>query len=126
MNINSLKNRLRSDRPTSVVQVRMPDDVIDDLQRIAPKMGIPDYRALICHYVGKGLREDVERFEHTPIDDLIESLKRHGVSEAIIDEAVNDMAQRGKDWSYDAADILRHPQAAFMVDALSEQNNRAL
>ena len=95
MNINSLKNRLRSDRPSSVVQVRMPDDVIDDLQRIAPKLGIPDYRALICHYVGKGLREDLERFEHTPMDDLIESLKRHGVSETVIYEAVNDMAQTG-------------------------------
>lgn len=93
MHINTLKNRLRPDRPTSVVEVRMPDDVIADLNRIAPKLGMPNYQAVICHYVGKGLREDVERLEHTPVDELIESLKRHGVSEATIHEAVEDMAQ---------------------------------
>ena len=93
MNIHNLKKRLRQDRPTSVVQIRMPDDVVEDLQRIAPKLGIPDYQALICHYVGKGLREDLERLDNTPVDELIESLKRHGVSEETINEAVADMAQ---------------------------------
>ena len=71
----------------------MPDDVIEDLQQVAPKLGIPDYQALICHYVGKGLREDLERLDHTPVDELIESLKRHGVSEETIHDAVSDMAQ---------------------------------
>jgi len=81
MHINTLKKRLRQDRPASVVQVRMPDDVIEDLKRIAPKLGIPDYQALICHYVGKGLREDVER---------------HGVSETTIHEAVEDIASENQ------------------------------
>ena len=74
----------------------MPDDVIEDLKRIAPKLGIPDYQALICHYVGKGLREDVERLDHTPMDELIESLKRHGVSETTIHEAVEDIASENQ------------------------------
>ena len=95
MNINTLKKRLRQDRPTSVVEIRMPDDVIEDLKRIAPKLGIPNYQALICHYVGKGLREDLERLEYMPIDELIEHLKRRGVSEDTINEAVADMAQPG-------------------------------
>jgi hypothetical protein len=93
MKINNLRKRLRQDRPTSVVQIRMPDDVIEDLTRIAPKLGIPSYEALICHYVGKCLREDLERLEHSPIDELLESLKRHGVSEDTISEAVADMSQ---------------------------------
>ncbi len=71
----------------------MPDDVIDDLKRLAPKLGIPDYQSLICHYVGEGLRHDLERLEYTPLDELIESLKRHGVAEETIHEAVADMAQ---------------------------------
>lgn len=71
----------------------MPDDVVEDLKRIAPKLGIPDYQALICHYVGKGLREDLERFEHDPVDELINSLKRHGVSEKTISEAVAEITQ---------------------------------
>jgi len=93
MNINNLKKRLRKDRPTSVVQIRMPDDVIEDLKRIAAKLGIPSYQALICHYVGKCLRDDLERLENTPVEDLIKSLKRHGVPEETINEAVADMAQ---------------------------------
>lgn len=93
MNINTLKKRLRPDRSSSVVQVRMPDDVIADLERIAPKLGIPDYQALICHYVGKCLREDLERFEHDPVDELVNSLKRHGVSEETINEAIAEMTQ---------------------------------
>jgi hypothetical protein len=93
MKINNLKKRLRKDRSTSIIQVRMPDDVIEDLKRIAPKLGIPGYQALICHYVGKCLREDLEKLENTPVDELIKSLKRHGVSEETINEAVADMAQ---------------------------------
>lgn len=93
MNINNLKKRLRKDRPTSVVEIRIPNDVIEDLKRIAPKLGIPNYQALICHYVGKGLREDLERLEHTPIDELIEHLKRRGVPENTFNEAVADMTQ---------------------------------
>ena len=71
----------------------MPDDVIEYLQRIAPKLGIPGYEAVICHYVGKGLREDLERLENAPVEELIKSLKRHGVSEEKINEAVADMVQ---------------------------------
>jgi hypothetical protein len=93
MKINDLKKRLRKDRPYSVITLRMPDDVIEDLEHVASKLDIPGYQALVCHYVGKGLREDLERLESTPVKELIKSLKRHGVSEEIISEAVADMTQ---------------------------------
>jgi hypothetical protein len=38
-------------------------------------------------YIGQGLRVDLERFESETVTTLIASLKRRGVSDAVIDEA---------------------------------------
>lgn len=92
MKIKDLKKRLRRNRPTSVIQLRMPDDVIDDLRRVAPKLGIPDYQALICYYVGKCLREDLESPEVSPSEQLAENPEHHAVPKETADEAVADMA----------------------------------
>ncbi len=92
MKPSDLKKRLRADRPTSVVSVRMPDDVIEDLKRLSPKLGLPGIEAIICHYVGKNLRQDLERFESVPNHLLIDSLKKHGISEHVINEAIADVA----------------------------------
>ena len=92
MKINDLKKRLRKNRPTSVIQLRIPDDVIDDLRRVAPKLDTPDYQALICYYVGKCLREDLERLEASPAEQLAKSPEHQGVPEETVNEAVADMA----------------------------------
>ena len=88
MKTSDLKKRLCKDRPSSVVQIRIPDDVISDLRRVAPHFGIPDYQSLICHYVGKCLREDLESLEHSPTEDVIRSLGNHDVQEETFDEAI--------------------------------------
>ena len=62
MRIEVLKKRLRKNRPAKIVSLKLPDDVIDDLQRIAPLRGCSDYHALIRAYVGQNLRTDLERF----------------------------------------------------------------
>lgn len=44
--------------------IRMPEDVIEDLKRIAPLLGFSGYQSLIRAYIiGQGLRVDLERFE---------------------------------------------------------------
>ena len=91
MKINKLKNRLKKNRPMTVITLRMPEDVINDLKRIAPKLGISGYQPLIRHYVGNGLREDLERFDDSPVMKLIDGLKRHGVSEETITEVMADI-----------------------------------
>ena len=60
MKMDALKKRLRKDRPKSTINLKLPDDVIADLQRIAPLLGFSNYHALIRAYIGEGLRVDLE------------------------------------------------------------------
>ena len=78
----------------TVVSMQFPADVIEDLERVAPLRGVTGYQPLIRAYVGQGLRVDLERLDADPVSALVDSLKRRGVSEAIIREALTDAAQR--------------------------------
>ena len=49
--------------------------------------------ALIA-YIGQGLRTDLERLEGDTVFALIASLKRHGVSNEVMQEALGEVAQR--------------------------------
>lgn len=51
-----LKRRLRKDRPMTTVSLRMPEDVVEDLKRIASRLEFTSYEALLRAYVGQGLR----------------------------------------------------------------------
>jgi hypothetical protein len=89
MKINKLKQRLRQDRPMTMISLRMPEDVVEDLKRIAPMLGFSGYQPLMRAYIGQGLRADLERLEGNPeINSLIESLRRHGVEETVISSAM--------------------------------------
>ncbi len=72
-----------------MVSIRIPEDVIEDLKRVAPMLGFSGYQALIKAYIGQGLRADLERLENgVEISSLIESLKKKGVKEEIISSAI--------------------------------------
>lgn len=73
------------------VTLRMPEDVVEDLKRIAPLLGFTGYQPLIRAYVGQGLRKDLERLDNDTVSDLVSSLRRRGVSEAIIEEALAEL-----------------------------------
>ena len=90
MKIEKLKKRLDKNRPMTSVTIRMPEDVVDDLKRLAPKLGFSGYQPLIRAYVGQGLREDLERLENDSVAALINSLKRRGVSEELLAEALSE------------------------------------
>jgi hypothetical protein len=62
-------------RPTTMISLRIPVDVLEKLRKIAPAKGMSGYQALIKYYVGKGLTEDLglvkqiesaEKLEATP------------------------------------------------------------
>ncbi|OKH44488.1 hypothetical protein NIES2101_28395 [Calothrix sp. HK-06] len=93
MKIEALKKRLDRNRPMTSVTIRIPEDVIEDLKRLAPLLGFSGYQPLIRAYIGQGLRADLERFESETVTALIASLKRRGVSDEIIDEALNEVVQ---------------------------------
>jgi len=92
MKIETLKKRLNPNRPMIAVTIRMPEDVVDDLKQIAPSLGFSGYQPLIRAYVGQGLRDDIEKIENDKLFSLIASLKRHGVNDEIIEEALAEVA----------------------------------
>ena len=92
MKMAELKNRLRSDRPMVSVTLRMPDDVLEDLKRIAPMLGFSGYQPLMRTYIGQGLRADVERLDNTPIAKFVEALRHNGVPDEVIQRAINEIA----------------------------------
>ena len=94
MKFNDLKARLHKDRPMTTVTLRMPQDVVDDLKRIAPRLGFSGYQPLMRAYIGQGLRADLERLDNSPdLASLIESLRRHGVQDDVIAQAVREVSQ---------------------------------
>ncbi len=92
MEIEALRQRLDKNRPMTTITIRMPEDVVEDLKRIAPLLGFSGYQPLMRAYIGQGLRLDLERLENSTVTALIASLKRQGVSEEILHEALSEIA----------------------------------
>ena len=72
----------------TAISLRMPADVLDDLKEIAATLGFRGYQPLIRFYIGQSLRKDLARRESGPVALMAESLRRHGVSDAVIEEAL--------------------------------------
>ncbi|MEA3351163.1 MAG: hypothetical protein U9Q82_11115 [Chloroflexota bacterium] len=91
MKINKLKERLQKNRPMKMISLRMPEDVVEDLKRIAPLLGFSGYQPLMRTYVGQGLRSDMERLDGSvELSVLVESLRSQGVEDDIIASAMSE------------------------------------
>lgn len=91
MKINKLTQRLQKERPTTMVSLRIPVDVVEDLKRIAPMLGFSGYQALVKAYIGQGLRADLERLEgKVEVTSLLESLRKQGVADEVISTALQE------------------------------------
>ncbi len=92
MKTEQLRERLQKDRPMATISIRMPEDVVEDLKRVAPLLGFSGYQPLIRAYIGQGLRVDLERLDRNPgLERLVESLRRQGVAEEVISSAIAEM-----------------------------------
>jgi hypothetical protein len=91
-NKQRMQARLRRDRSMTTISMRIPEDVIDDLKEVAPKLGFSGYQPLIRAYVGQGLRKDLARLERVELASLEESMRRHGVREETIAAILEDSA----------------------------------
>ena len=78
------------------ISIRMPEDVLDDLKEIAPGLGFGGYQALIRFYIGQALRKDLARRDTGPVGIMAESLRRHGVSDAVIEQALAEAMTKSK------------------------------
>jgi hypothetical protein len=79
----------------TTISMRIPEDVIEDLKRVAPILGFSGYQPLIRAYIGQGLRADLERLEQPNVSALLKNLRKHGVAQEIIASAVAE-SQIGK------------------------------
>jgi predicted DNA binding CopG/RHH family protein len=92
MKTEAKKKRLDRSRPMTTVTIRIPEDVIEDLKKVAPLLGFSGYQPLVRAYIGQGLRADLERLDGDTVSMFIESLKRLGVSDEIIREALSEVS----------------------------------
>src|ERR1700730_13135986 len=88
-----IMRRLRKNRAMSSVTLRMPEDVVEDLKRVAPTLGFAGYQPLIRAYIGKGLRIDLARLDEGSVPRLIASLKPKGVADSLIQQALAETDQ---------------------------------
>ena len=93
MNISErIKTRLAKDRPMTSITLRIPVDVVESMKDIAPKRGFAGYQTLLKAYLSEGLRRDEAQFAFSAQARLIEALKKHGVPQSVLDEAMGELA----------------------------------
>jgi len=93
-NSERIEQRLRRDRPMATISMRIPEDVIDDLKEVAPKLGFSGYQPLMRAYIGQGLRKDLARLENPQMQAIEESLRRHGVGDEVISAVLGETVHR--------------------------------
>ena len=86
-----IQKRIQRDRPMASISLRIPADVIEDMKAIAPTLGFSGYQPLIRAYIGQGLRKDLARLENDQVRLVIESLRRHGVDDQVIADAMAEV-----------------------------------
>jgi hypothetical protein len=89
-----VRKRLRKDRRMSTISIRIPEDVIEDLKLLAPVLGFSGYQPLLRAYVGQGLRRDLARLEKDQMRLVVDCLRRRGVDDEVISEAVAEAKAR--------------------------------
>jgi hypothetical protein len=83
---------MKTERKNMMVSLRMPEDVVEKLKRIAPLKGMSGYQALIKYYVGAGLRRDLETLWLQEVPEKIQSiLAKHGLTGEVQEEVLEEL-----------------------------------
>lgn len=88
-----IKTRLRPDRATTMITLRIPVDVVDSLKTIAPLKGFSGYQPLLKWYVSEGLRHDEAQYTFGHAARLMAALKKRGIPDAVLEEAVREATE---------------------------------
>ena len=83
-----LKERLRPNRPSTTITLRIPVDVVEALKAIAPSKGYSGYQTLLKSYISEGLRRDEAQMDSYTTQRLAEALKRRGVNDRTLRDAI--------------------------------------
>ena len=71
--------------------MRVPVDVIESLKAIAPLRGFTGYQTLLKSYISDGLRRDEAQLDQNTAEELAEALKRRGVGDRVLKEALAEI-----------------------------------
>lgn len=83
---------MKTERKKMMVSLRMPEDVVENLKRMAPLKGMSGYQALINYYVGMGLRRDLETLWLQEVPGRIQDiLAKHGLTGEVQDELLEEL-----------------------------------
>jgi hypothetical protein len=83
-----IRERMNARRVMTSISLRIPENVIEDLKEIAPSLGFSGYQSLIKAYISEGLRSDLERLDGSQVQALTESLRKQGVADELISNAI--------------------------------------
>ena len=88
-----LKKRLKKDRPSTTITMRIPADVVESLKAVAPKP-LADV-AFQQRLIGResAHRRDEAQFDQYTARRLADALKRRGVTEKVLQEAMKEIAE---------------------------------
>lgn len=91
-----IKRSMQADKPMTLISLRLPDYVIDDLKEVAPTLGFGGYQALIRAYISNGLRKhlaerEAQRAKDRTVEEFSRRLIARGVPEQAIQEAAAEM-----------------------------------
>lgn len=90
-----LRQRLKKDRPMTPITIRVPVDVVESLKRLAPLRGFAGYQTLLKSYISEGLRRDEAELDYQDARKLAEALKRRGVAEHLLRDALTEIGRTG-------------------------------
>ncbi|MFH1113452.1 MAG: hypothetical protein V1792_05985 [Pseudomonadota bacterium] len=83
---------MKTERKKMMVSLRMPEDVVENLKRMAPLKGMSGYQALIKYYVGMGLRRDLETLWLQEVPERIQGiLAKHGLTGDVQAELLEEL-----------------------------------
>ncbi len=82
--------RKNPDRPMTTISMRVPEDVIDDLKRVAPMLGMTGYQPLIRFYIGKGLRDSLVELHGSQWERLAEVLRQRGMDDEQVADIISE------------------------------------
>ena len=99
-----IRRNMQAGKPMTLISLRLPEHVIEDLKEIAPSLGFGGYQALIRAYISNGLRQHLAEREaqrapkplpDSAVAEFSRRLIAHGVSKHAIQQAAEEMHGEG-------------------------------
>ena len=90
------KQSMQTETPMTLISLRLPNNIIEDLSEVTPPLGIGCYQAAFDAYNSNGRRKhlserEAQRGEDSAIEEFSQRLIAHGVPEQAIEDAVAEM-----------------------------------